>query len=529
MKFRILFLLGAFLFSTGLHGEGKEKIKVMIIDGYSNHDWRYTTEVIYSILSSTDLFDIDIATAPERNDPGYDEWNPRFKNYAVVVQNCNSLGNGNYWPFIAQRDFEKYMKEGGGMYVYHSANNSFGNWDEYNRMIGLGWRNADEGVAVEIVDGKIEKIPSGEGKGTFHGPRLDVVVEKYSDHPINSGYPKKWLSPDTELYKYARGPAENMQVLSMTQDTITGKNWPVEWLVNYGEGKVYNSTFGHIWHNVRMPASIQCVGFQTTLIRALQWLAGERVTYPVPGDFPTEDQYALRPVELVLTPAHGWNSLFDGVTLDGWTVNSIREDKGKKYWQVNNGTIECNSLGDKEHNYVWLTTEEEFTDFHLRLKFQVFKSSSGNSGVQFRSRYDDSDTARYGGWLNGPQADIHGPIPMRAGLIYDETEKVQRWIYPSLPDWRIEADQAPKAALNTQLVYADSDSEVWNSMELICEGMQIETFVNGFRIADFDANGILNDKLHQIRNVGTRGFIALQLHQNDETLIRFKEILIKEL
>ena len=140
MKVRILFLLVALLFSSGLYGEDKGKIKVLIIDGYSNHDWRYTTEVVYSILIPTDLFEIDIATAPERDDPGYDEWNPRFKNYDVVVQNCNSLGNGNQWPFIAQRDFEKYMKEGGGMYVYHSANNAFNNWDEYNRMHGTAWR-----------------------------------------------------------------------------------------------------------------------------------------------------------------------------------------------------------------------------------------------------------------------------------------------------------------------------------------------------------------------------------------------------
>lgn len=529
MRFRVLFLLVALLFSSVLHGEYDEKIKVLIIDGYSNHDWRYTTEVIYSLLISTDFFEIDIATAPEREAPGYDDWNPNFKNYDVVVQNCNNLGNGNQWPFIAQRDFERYMKEGGGMYVYHSANNAFSKWEEYNRMIGLGWRKAEEGVAIEIVDGEIKRIPKGEGKGTFHGRRLDIVVEKYTDHSINSDYPQKWLSPDTELYQYARGPAENMQVLSITRDATTGKNWPVEWVVNYGDGKVYNSTFGHIWHNVRMPASVQCIGFQTTFIRALQWLAGEEVIYQVPVDFPTEEHFALRPVALVLKPAHGWRSLFDGSTLNGWKVNCIREDKGKEYWQAKDGTIECNSIGDREHNYIWLTTEEEFGDFHLRLKFQVYKSSSGNSGVQFRSRYDDSDTARYGGWLNGPQADIHGPIPMRAGLIYDETEYVKRWIYPSLPDWRIEEDQAPETARNTRLVYADSDSEAWNSMEIICEGMQVETFVNGLRIVDFDADGILNDQLHLVRGVGTRGSIALQLHQNDETLIRFKEIIIKEL
>ena len=320
-----------------------------------------------------------------------------------------------------------------------------------------------------------------------------------------------------------------MQVLSNTQDTATGKNWPVEWVVKYGKGRVYNSTFGHIWHNERMPASVQCVGFQTTFIRAVQWLAGDKVTYQLPDNFPTGDEYMLHPVKLVLEPSHGWTSLYNGVSLEGWKVNCVPEDKGKVYWQAKDGYIECNSLGDKEHNYVWLATGEEFADFHLRLKFQVFKSSEGNSGVQFRSSYDDSDTAQYGGWLNGPQADIHGPNPLRAGLIYDETENVRRWIYPSLPDWRIEAGQAPKSARKTRLVYGDSDPDAWNSMEIICEGMHVETFVNGLRITDFDAEGILNDDLHQVRNAGTTGCIALQLHMGDEILIRFKDLVIKNL
>jgi len=116
---------------------------------------------------------------------------------------------------------------------------------------------------------------------------------------------------------------------------------------------------------------------------------------------------------------------------------------------------------------------------------------------------------------------------MRAGLIYDETDHVRRWIFPSLPDWNIEADQVPKSAQQTQLIYADSDPDAWNTMEIICEGMKVKTFVNGLRIVDFDADGILNDTLHRDRNVGTRGIIALQLHRNDETLIRFKELLIK--
>ena len=127
-------------------------------------------------------------------------------------------------------------------------------------------------------------------------------------------------------------------------------------------------------------------------------------------------------------------------------VGLLAQDVVEGVVEVNEGTIECNSIGDGDHHYVWLATEKEFDDFHLKLKFQVFRSSEGNSGVQFRSRFDDSEDAIDGGWLNGPQADIHGPNPMRAGLIYDETENVRRWIFPSLPDWNISSEQVPAAA-----------------------------------------------------------------------------------
>lgn len=224
-----------------------------------------------------------------------------------------------------------------------------------------------------------------------------------------------------------------------------------------------------------------------------------------------------------------WESLFNGKDLDGWTVKCIPADQGKQYWSVSEGAIECNSMGDKQHNYVWLTSDREFTDFHLKLKFQVFRDCEGNSGVQFRSSYDSSDTARYGGWLNGPQVDIHGPVPFRCGLIYDETENVRRWIFPSLPDWQITREQAPAEALKTSLLFYEDDPEAWNELEIICEAMHVITVVNGNQVSDFQAEGILNDELHKIRHSGEKGCLAFQLHSNDELRIKFKDINIKEL
>jgi hypothetical protein len=227
-------------------------------------------------------------------------------------------------------------------------------------------------------------------------------------------------------------------------------------------------------------------------------------------------------------PDDGWISLFNGKDLQGWKVRCLPEDIGKQYWTAGEGFIECNSMGDPDHNYVWLVSENEFSDFYLKLEFQVFRESAGNSGVQFRSRYDDADDTGNGGWLNGPQADIHGPAPWRTGMIYDETKGVQRWIFPSLPDWNITEEQVPSAAKNTVLYYNEDDPDHWNSMEIICRGMQVKIKVNGNMVTDFDGEGILNDEAHRIRKVGSHGSIALQLHMNDELHIRYRNILIKE-
>ncbi len=394
-------------------------------------------------------------------------------------------------------------------------------------MVWAG-ENPIRGLPLKSKDNKMVKIPVGVGEGTSHGARVDLVVNVLKSHPINNGFPTKWKTPDIELYTYARGPAENLEVLSYTYDEKTSKNWPVDWVVHYGKGRIYNATFGHLWNDQRMPPSIQCIGFQTTFLRAIQWLAGEKVTVEIPDNFPNENEISLHPFELVYSKHDGWEDLFNGKNLDGWEVKCLPKDHDKVFWQVKDGTIECNSIGQPDHNYVWLIHKNEYTDFELRLKFQIFKSSKGNSGVQFRSRFDESDTARAGGWLSGPQADIHPPTPFRAGLIYDETDGVNRWIYPSMPDWKISESDVPKTALKTKLVYADNNPDAWNTMEIICEGMKIRTFVNGNLVTNFDGTGILDDAIHIKNKVGTSGKIALQLHTSDETLIRFKDIKIRK-
>jgi hypothetical protein len=272
------------------------KIRVLIVDGFSNHDWQLTTRLIRAIIEPTGLFAVDVSTAPPTaTAEGWDKWRPKFSNYDVVIQNCNDINGGPSWPREVQIDFENFVRRGGGVYVWHSANNAFADWPAYNEIIGMGWRKKAFGWAVAINDAnEIVRIPPGEGQDTGHGKRFDAVIIQHGSHPIHDGLPRRWKAADIEVYYYPRGPAKNVDVLSYALEPKTGMKWPIEWTVAYGEGRVYTSTLGHVWKGDVQPVTMRDAGLQTLVVRALEWLAKRPVTFPVPADFPSENTPSVR-------------------------------------------------------------------------------------------------------------------------------------------------------------------------------------------------------------------------------------------
>lgn len=281
--------------SMNSFAQKSKPIPVLIVDGFSNHDWKQTTTVTKWILEKSHLFKVDVSTVPA-DSVLRQSWLPDFKKYGVVIQNTNNINNTWWkWPRKAEIELEEYVKKGGGLYVLHSGNNAFPHWKEYDKMIGLGWRADSVGYALEIgPDKNIIRYPPGEGNNTGHGNRFNAVIQILNRHPINKGYPDQWETANTEVYNFPRGPAENLTILSYAYDSSsTHKMWPVEWVVTYGKGHVYTSSMGHLWKGETYPPAYRCIGFQTTMIRAAEWLATGKVTYTIPGNFPKKDSPSL--------------------------------------------------------------------------------------------------------------------------------------------------------------------------------------------------------------------------------------------
>ena len=262
------------------------KLKALIIDGRNNHNWRATTPVLKKALEASARFTVRVATCKKYTAPF------GFADFDVLVMNYNTMGE--VWPKGTRDEFEKYVTGGGGLVIYHAANNSFEKWPAYNEMIGLGWRNNKFGDRITIgEDGKIVRTPKGQGPGAGHGAKHEYsVVARDKEHPVTKGLPGVWMHIKDELYHAQRGPAKNLTILasafSAKDKGGTGDHEPVLWVVPYGKGRVFTTVLGH------GASATNCVGAIVTFQRGTEWAATGQVTISVPEDFPTPEKSAKR-------------------------------------------------------------------------------------------------------------------------------------------------------------------------------------------------------------------------------------------
>jgi type 1 glutamine amidotransferase len=291
----VLGLAVCFLMAWGRSASAVDKLKLLIIDGQNNHNWKAMTPPMKASLEATGRFTVDVATTPDNKAPkeAWDSFRPDFSKYDVVLSNYN----GQPWPARVQKALEESVDGGGGLVVVHAANNAFESWPEWNKMIGLGWRNNKFGERVTIDDnGHVVRTPKGEGPGSGHGPQHAYkIVVRDAEHPVTKGMPRKWMHAKDELYHGQRGPAENMHILatafSAKEMKGTGTNEPMIWVIPYGKGRVFTTVLGHVG-SPNDPA-IKCIGFQTVVARGSEWTATGNVTLPIPSDFPTAEEVRL--------------------------------------------------------------------------------------------------------------------------------------------------------------------------------------------------------------------------------------------
>ncbi len=295
MRNTIQFFLVATLIST-LFSCSNKPIKALIVSGQNNHNWKVSHIAIKEILDNSKMFTTDVALTPTAGGD-MKSFSPQFDKYDVVLLDYN----GDSWNEKTDSAFLEYVQKGGGVIIYHAADNAFAKWEEYNKIIALGgWegRNEKSGPYYYIEDGK-PILDNSPGPGGSHGQQREYPMHCQNNrHPITKNLPDNWMHAQDEMYDRMRGPANIKELLySGKADKNTGgsgREEPLVFTVDYGKARIFHIMLGHCGPTLDNNPAMQCAGFQTLLLRGAEWAATGKVTQPVPADFPTDKAVSLR-------------------------------------------------------------------------------------------------------------------------------------------------------------------------------------------------------------------------------------------
>ena len=205
------------------------------------------------------------------------------------------------------------------------------------------------------------------------------------------------------------------------------------------------------------------------------------------------------------TQAEEWQPLFDGKSLDGWSIKS-----GFATYEIEEGGIIMGKTAEGSGN-TFLCTEKHYGDFELEFEVKVDKGL--NSGVQIRSLLKGVDKKdSYGGRVYGPQVEIETG-PGQAGFVYGEATGLG-WLSPE-----------PKSKDKGVNQHDEFKNDEWNKYRVVAKGPTIKVWINGHAICELTHEEVY--KTHP------KGLIGLQVHGikkgSGPFEVRWKNLRIKPL
>jgi len=323
-------------------------VKILIFSGKNNHEWQKTTPVLVRIFKDSKLFNVSVTENPDTLSYTL------FKKFELIVSNRNT------WPDNKIRlsskwenDFERYVKEGGGVLSLHAGASSFYDWEAYHQ-IGIGrW-----------------------GKETSHGPRTKGHLYRLDqNHPITRGM-GDFITMDEIWEKTDIYPGSTPIGSLSAKDEKDGHSIdvPAVFVNQAGNGRCFFTTLGHD------ERALLNSGLQTLLLRAAQWCAQKEVTIEIPDD--------LKISKAGMKDKYSWNKTDSTLTLKNhsaivWQYN-YNNCFGKPYFHplsVNHSDLTCVSPPDHPwHLGLWFSWK-----FINGINYWEYLKNFSSSETGFRS------------------------------------------------------------------------------------------------------------------------------------------------
>jgi type 1 glutamine amidotransferase len=242
-------------------GDG-QPIKVLIITGDHGHAWRQTTPFLRDLLTRAGM-KVDVTETPAK------DLTPanlaRYDVYLLNYKDTKAGGPQTRWSQENKDAFAEAVRGGKGLVVYHHASSAFSSGSafdkEFEKVIAGGWRRQGN-----------------------HGKRhVFTVTIRKPDHPITQGMPDQFVHANDELYQNSVMFPDSIVLATAYSDKSidrknSGKDEPVVWVATYGKGRVCENVLGH-----DVPA-MQSPGFQTLLVRGVEWAATGEAHFAMPAE-----------------------------------------------------------------------------------------------------------------------------------------------------------------------------------------------------------------------------------------------------
>lgn len=232
--------------------QAADPVRVLILTGQNNHNWRETTPVMRRTLEDAGMT-VEVTERPDLLDPA------SLERVDVVLSNWNTFGKQvtvTEWPEPLRKAVLDHVRKGKGFVVVHAGGSFFYDWDDVHKMIGATW-----------------------GKGTGHGPIHEFTVTIADrEHPVTRGLEDFKITDELWHRMVVNGDIHVLaEAFSARDQGGTHRNEPVAFTTRFGNGRCFNLVLGHAVRAMRN------AGFQTLLVRGVRWAAGVSPDHPLPS------------------------------------------------------------------------------------------------------------------------------------------------------------------------------------------------------------------------------------------------------